>query len=389
MGEFYDSISADLDALDSAAGGPGADMGVDYTSNSTVVREVQTAINAQGYSPPLVADGAYGPKTIAGVKWLQTRAGLQPDGVIGEQTLGALGITPPTGVSVEYAKGAGKAAMAAVQQQFSSLMSWAAANPQPLTQGKGVAPGFNATRASVVKSFIPWTNPLEGWVDHMYLDELGYVTTGLGNKIDSIGEAQSLPWLHANGSQASAQEVATEWASVDSHRTAPKGQQQNLPGGGAQKSWTTLHITPAAIQGRIDQQLKSNEQHILSAMPEFAKAPASAQMAVHSMSWAMGPGRFANEFTHFTNAFNAGDYATAAAQSTMKGSGIQMRNEANRLLLSNAAQAKKARKSDDTLFYIDNLSDLYSASSILKIIGVLAGVIAFVGAIFAFTGGKR
>jgi hypothetical protein len=60
-----------------------------YDTNTTVVKQVQTAINAAGYSPPLATDGAYGPKTIAGVKWFQAQHGLAQDGIIGDQTVAA------------------------------------------------------------------------------------------------------------------------------------------------------------------------------------------------------------------------------------------------------------------------------------------------------------
>lgn len=397
MGEFYDSIAADLDALDKDEepephdGIGGTIFSMDFDTNSAVVKQVQTAINAQGYSPPLAEDGAYGPKTKAGVQWLQTRAGLASDGVIGEQTLGALGITPPTGVSVEYAKGAGKAAMAAVQAQFAPLFAWAAANPQPLTQGKGVAPGFAHTKASVVNSFEGWTKPLEGFLGWMYIDRLGYVTTGEGDLIDPVSAALSLPWKNPDGSRASQQQIVDAWNAVDGARTAPKGQVQpsgpGAAGGGTQGNLTNIRITQGDIQTLVAAKLKGNEATMAQHL-DLAKAPASAQMAAHSMAWAAGPAIF-TAFPSFTAAFNAGDYTTAAQQSTLKGTGIDMRNSANKLLLENAAQAVKAKKSGDVLYYIDNLSDLYSGSSMLKVLGILAGVIAFVGALFAFGVGKR
>lgn len=401
MPDFYDSIERDLDALDlqdQAAephDGPGGTIfGVDYTGNAQVVKEVQAAINAQGYSPPLTVDGAYGSASKAGVQWLQTRAGLTPDGIVGDQTLGALGITPPSGVSVEYGKGvvkgAAAAAITALQQQFSPLFSWAASNPQPLTQGKGVAPGFNATKASVVNSFVPWTTPLEGFLPFMYIDRLGWVTTGMGNLIDPVSAALVLPWKNPDGSRASPQQIADAWNAVDSTRTAPKGQVQpsgpGANGGGSQGYLTNIRITKADVQNLVAGKLKSNEATIAQHL-DLAKAPASAQMAAHSMSWAAGPAIFAS-FPGFTAAFNSGDYNTAAAQSTLKGTGIDMRNMANKLLLTNAAHAVANKKSPDTLYYLDNLSDLFTTSSALKTVGIIAGLLVAVGgAAYALTRG--
>lgn len=60
-----------------------------YDSMPSVVSQVQAAINAAGYQPPLAVDGAYGPLTQAGVMWFQKAKGLAVDGIIGEQTLAA------------------------------------------------------------------------------------------------------------------------------------------------------------------------------------------------------------------------------------------------------------------------------------------------------------
>ena len=67
-----------------------------YNSNSDVVRQTQTAINAAGYTPPLVVDGKYGPNTRAGVVWFQGQHGLSQDGIIGDQTVAAT-IAAPAG----------------------------------------------------------------------------------------------------------------------------------------------------------------------------------------------------------------------------------------------------------------------------------------------------
>jgi peptidoglycan hydrolase-like protein with peptidoglycan-binding domain len=377
MGEFFDSIKDELDQLDAEGGGPTMEFGADgYNSNAAVLKQVQAAINALGYTPALGVDGAMGPKTAAGVKWVQAREGVAQDGIVGDQTLGSLGITPPGGTSVSSVTGAvtGAAtqALAAIQQEFSSLLDWASSNPQPITQGKGIAPGFAATRASVVNSYVDWTTPLEGFLYWMYIDALGYVTTGLGNLIDSPGAAQALPWKNANGSTASSAQVAAAWQAVDAQRTAPKGQRQGgagAAGGGTQGHVTSIRITKADVHDLVAAKMKQNESLLVSGLPNLAQAPADAQLAMHSMAWAMGPG-FAipgnpKAFPGLIHAFNAGDYKTASAQSTMKGTGIAHRNDANKLLLQNAAQVVAAKKDPDTLFYIDGLGDLFGVGGLL------------------------
>jgi hypothetical protein len=50
------------------------------------IRQQQEAVNALGYAPKLDVDGEWGPKTEAGVKWLQERIGAGVDGEWGPET---------------------------------------------------------------------------------------------------------------------------------------------------------------------------------------------------------------------------------------------------------------------------------------------------------------
>ena len=113
------------------------------------------------------------------------------------------------------------------------------------------------------------------------------------------------------------------------------------------------------------------------------------------MSWAMGPG-WVTSFPAVRAAFDAGDYATAAAQSHMQGTGIDMRNMANKLLFNNAALAAAKKADPDYLYYIAGLESLTSTAgsliariikSPIKLLGavvITAGVVA--GTVFAFRG---
>ena len=56
------------------------------------VREIQTRLKRWGYYTGNI-DGIYGKKTVAAVKYFQRQNGLTVDGVCGEQTLAALGIS--------------------------------------------------------------------------------------------------------------------------------------------------------------------------------------------------------------------------------------------------------------------------------------------------------
>ena len=55
----------------------------------TTVRSIakqQEAVNALGHTPKLDVDGEWGPKTEAGVKWLQKKVGAGVDGEWGPET---------------------------------------------------------------------------------------------------------------------------------------------------------------------------------------------------------------------------------------------------------------------------------------------------------------
>ncbi|MDE2020828.1 MAG: peptidoglycan-binding protein [Patescibacteria group bacterium] len=90
---------------------PMVDFGADYNTDVEIMKKVQAAINALGYTPALVVDGKIGPKTTAGIKWAQTQKGLTADGIVGDMTLSALGLSSassPSGSSVTPSKGSTK-----------------------------------------------------------------------------------------------------------------------------------------------------------------------------------------------------------------------------------------------------------------------------------------
>lgn len=63
-----------------------------YGSRGTEVSQIQTKLKRWGYYSGSV-DGIYGSQTLSAVKYFQRTNGLTPDGIAGEQTLKAMGIT--------------------------------------------------------------------------------------------------------------------------------------------------------------------------------------------------------------------------------------------------------------------------------------------------------
>ncbi|MGW0912649.1 peptidoglycan-binding protein [Streptomyces sp. NPDC002784] len=162
---------------------------------------------------------------------------------------------------------------------------------------------------SVRDYWISFNDPLEGRVHFMYLDVKGYVSTGIGNKIDqtardnsaptaeeradSLAAAQRLRWLVNDvDAEATAEEIAAEWDTVKSRLDlAPLGHGRFAP------PLTRLHVGDDEIDRHVFDKLDEMESVLVDrvdasghrAFGEFASWPANAQLATLSMAWAMGP----------------------------------------------------------------------------------------------------
>lgn len=127
LGAFYDAIEKDLALLDQmSAANHGARpvFGADYDSDAATVARVQTLVNAAGYQPQLTVDGIYGPMTKAGVQWLQAQRGLTADGIIGDQTLQALGIATPSAATQSKAPAVSVSTVVAALKQAANEMGY-------------------------------------------------------------------------------------------------------------------------------------------------------------------------------------------------------------------------------------------------------------------------
>jgi hypothetical protein len=148
-----------------------------------------------------------------------------------------------------------------------------------------------------------WTTfsePLEGLVNFMYLDSRGWVSTGIGNKIDETAQELSAPseqerasslrlanevtWT-AGDHAASEEEVAAAWDAVKARLDlAPSGHR-------AFENLTILRLTIDEINRLVLGKLDQMEQFLVG-RPEFTNFqnwPANAQLATLSMCWALGP----------------------------------------------------------------------------------------------------
>jgi hypothetical protein len=207
----------------------------------------------------------------------------------------------------------------------------------------------------------------------MYLDIKGLVTVGVGNLIDPMAAATELPFRFKDkpaianpGKSASHAEITAEWNKIKGDQTlAQKGHRACAP-------ITDLELDDDAMDNLISKRLNQNDAYLKRQkfFRDLDNWPADAQLGLHSMAWAMGPGGPA-KFRHFSAACEKQDFETAAEDckiSEVGNPGVVPRNRANRLLFRNAA-AVIAGASDFGL----QRSMLYYPQILLKPIIITAG----------------
>lgn len=194
--------------------------------------------------------------------------------------------------------------------------------------------------------------PLEGKVSWMYLDVKGYLSTGIGNKIDetvaelsppsaaerasSLNLANQIEWTDkVSGEVASEDQVASDWDAVKARLDlAPQGHL-------AYEDIAQLRVSDEEIS-RLVADKAAEMEGVLTGRPEFADFgtwPASAQIATLSMCWGMGP---MFHFPSFQALVAARDWAGAAEEChfTPDIGTIRIRNKLDRMHLLTAASAE-------------------------------------------------
>jgi GH24 family phage-related lysozyme (muramidase) len=208
-------------------------------------------------------------------------------------------------------------------------------------------------RDSVRDAFLTFTAPMEGVVPFLYADPKGLVSIGIGNLVDPIQLALSLPLAHPDGSPADRGEIATEWLRVKNDPHSAQG------GWTYAKSITRLRMTQEGIRALVANKLHQNDAFIAHRFPAYEQWPADAQMGVMSMCWAVGPA-FQKTWPKFTQALDMLDFEEAAVQCFMPEektiSGLRPRNRANALLFRNAEQVIRLQLDQDMLYWPRDLN---------------------------------
>lgn len=185
-------------------------------------------------------------------------------------------------------------------------------------------------KASVRAAFWTFSEPLEGYVPTFYRDVLDLVTIGVGNLVDPIHIALTLPMRRADGSPATRAEIEAEWHRIKSAPDLGK------LGWRAAARIATLHLTREDVERLVLAKLDENEVHLHRRFPGWDDMPADAQLALCSWAWAVGPH---SAYPRMVAACNREDYDAAALECTITPphGTIPKRNARNRHLFANAA----------------------------------------------------
>lgn len=188
--------------------------------------------------------------------------------------------------------------------------------------------------ASVRAVFSAFSGRFEGDVDHFYPDINGDITIAKGALVDPVARALDLPMRHRDsGHLADRDVIAAEWWLVKTQADPQRGDRGARP-------LCKLFLPPADVEALTAQRLAANVAALTKDFPDFGLWPASAQLAVLSMAWAVGTGGLTRDFPKTCAALRAQDWTTAATEGVINATnnaGVIPRNKANRRLFEAAA----------------------------------------------------
>ena len=192
---------------------------------------------------------------------------------------------------------------------------------------------------------------VRGRVRYMYLDVKGLLTIGIGNLIDPIGLALTLPFVFkADPSTAATQDdITADWNAVKGDSTL--AQQGHLAADPITKLMLTSNSINSLVLSKADQFEATLKQ--TTEFSSFDTWPADTQLGLMSMAWAMGPA-FGPTWPNFRHDCSGQDWTAAAKACHMDETntpGLAPRNAANRALFLDAALAASKQSDFSVLQY--------------------------------------
>lgn len=214
-------------------------------------------------------------------------------------------------------------------------------------------------RSSVRERFLAFTEPLEGGVPWPYADIRNLITIAYGNLIDPLSMALPLPFVRPDGSPATQPEITAAWLAVKGDPASAKR------GHVYARGLTTLRLTKEGMADLALRKLDSNDSVLRARLTNWEDLPANAQLAMHSLAWACGPGA---NFPRLFSAVAAGDFDVASVEIHMneftpeglRNAGLIERNVRNKRLMRNAARVRDFHLDPDSLNWeteLDVISD--------------------------------
>ena len=202
-------------------------------------------------------------------------------------------------------------------------------------------------RPAVRAAFVAFTEPLEGCVRHLYLDVKGLVTIGLGNLVDPRATAFGLDMVFPDGTKAEREDIAAAWDCVKARTDlCMRGGviYGTIPG-------NEIRLTDEGLESLVQGKLAQVDGYLTRRFGDaYTDAPADAQLALLSLSWACGP---AFRFPKLEAAVRAGHWGAAADEVDIRPAigTIVHRNAHNRTLLRNADYVVAHGLDPDTLYW--------------------------------------
>ncbi len=203
---------------------------------------------------------------------------------------------------------------------------------------------------SVRNAFVGYSTPLEGCIPHLYSDIKGLVTIAIGNLVDPVGTALSLPMLHADGSRASREDILADWTRIKSDpKCATLGYRYAA-------RIAQLHLDDAGIAQVVGAKLDLFDRQMTQRFPSWETFPADAQLGVLSLCWACGA---SFRFPRLTRGILAREWASCAVESQMSTAGnpgLIPRNARHMVLFGNAYRVDRNGLDPDQLYWPRDLA---------------------------------
>ncbi len=160
----------------------------------------------------------------------------------------------------------------------------------------------------------------EGVVPHMYLDTVGLVTVGVGRMLESVADAQTLPFI-VRGTKVAAGPgaIGLEWQAV-----------KNLEAGrlaSYYEQFTNLELPDAAINTELVKDIEEFSAALRVKFPGLNLYPDHAQLALLDLAYSMGAHELVAGYPKLCAAAEIQDWKTCAAECTRAGV-APSRNEA-------------------------------------------------------------